>query len=138
MCNVGLWWSCEKGWEGSECCWGLSTSLPQDFIDLAPSGHGEDQEVVAAADVCLFGLNIIMPLMSRDLLKLPSLCSQYFKMVTFIAEIYPSKVCMLPEELMKVSCQGLPLGSHFLILFDRFRLFTLLRDFLSGFTASSP
>lgn len=81
-------------------------TFPQDFIDLAPSGHGEDQEVVAAADVCLFGLNIIMPLMSRDLLKLPSLCSQYFKMVTFIAEIYPSKVCMLPEELMKVITVG--------------------------------
>lgn len=75
----------------------------QDFIDLAPSGHGEDQEVVAAADVCLFGLNIIMPLMSRELLRLPTLCSQYFKMVTFIAEIYPSKVCQLPDELMKVS-----------------------------------
>ena len=113
-------------WKGLEGYFFLSLSpvLPQDFIDLAPSGHGEDQEVVAAADVCLFGLNIIMPLMSRDLLKLPSLCSQYFKMVTFIAEIYPSKVCMLPEELMKVSDPELLwLYAYNLVLYDRLASF---------------
>ncbi|XP_063862647.1 exportin-4-like [Scylla paramamosain] len=101
----------EDQWRDLQLLMELLTSLlSKDFIDLAPSGHGEDQEVVAAADVCLFGLNIIMPLMSRDLLKLPSLCSQYFKMVTFIAEIYPSKVCMLPEELMKNLLASIELG----------------------------
>lgn len=77
---------------------------PQDFIDLAPrsSGEEEGEEVVAAADVCLYGLNIIMPLMSREVLQIPSLCSHYYKMVTFIAEIYPVKIGELPSDLLKV------------------------------------
>ena len=33
-------------------------------------------QVVTAADVCLLGLNIIMPLMSAELLKFPNLCLQ--------------------------------------------------------------
>ena len=47
---------------------------------------------VTAADVCLYGLNIIMPLMSAELLKFPNLCLQYFKTITFVCEIYPEKV----------------------------------------------
>ncbi|CAL4064528.1 unnamed protein product, partial [Meganyctiphanes norvegica] len=101
----------EDQWRDLQLLMELLTSLlSKDFIDLAPSGHGEDVEVVAAADVCLFGLNIIMPLMSRELLRLPTLCSQYFKMVTFIAEIYPSKVCQLPEDLMKNLLASIELG----------------------------
>ncbi|XP_063590971.1 exportin-4-like [Penaeus indicus] len=101
----------EDQWRDLQLLMELLTSLlSKDFIDLAPSGHGEDQEVVAAADVCLFGLNIIMPLMSPELLRLPTLCSQYFKMVTFIAEIYPSKVCQLPEDLMKNLLVSIELG----------------------------
>ncbi|XP_076041566.1 exportin-4-like isoform X2 [Oratosquilla oratoria] len=100
----------EDQWRDIQLLMELLTSLlSKDFIDLAPSGHGEDERV-AAADVCLFGLNIIMPLMSRDLLRLPTLCSQYFKMITFIAEIYPCKVCQLPEELMKNLLASIELG----------------------------
>ena len=65
----------------------------QDFIDLSPPDSGSDTgENVTAADVCLFGLNIIMPLMSAELLKFPNLCLQYFKTITFVCEIYPEKV----------------------------------------------
>lgn len=32
-----------------------------------------------AGDVCVYGLQIILPLMTIDLLKLPALCSQYYK-----------------------------------------------------------
>ncbi|KAB7501683.1 Exportin-4 [Armadillidium nasatum] len=82
-----------------------------DFIDLAPNTPGEEPtEIVAGADVCLFGLNIIMPFISRDLLRLPTLCSQYFKMVTFIAEIYPSKICELNEELLNNLLASIELG----------------------------
>ncbi|XP_068202365.1 LOW QUALITY PROTEIN: exportin-4-like [Palaemon carinicauda] len=101
----------EDQWRDLQLLMELLTSLlSKDFIDLAPTGHGEDHEVVAAADVCLYGLNIIMPLMSHELLRLPTLCSQYFKMVTFIAEIYPSKVCQLPEDLMKNLLASIELG----------------------------
>ena len=65
----------------------------QDFIDLSPPDASSDtSENVTAADVCLYGLNIIMPLMSAELLKFPNLCLQYFKTITFVCEIYPEKV----------------------------------------------
>ena len=71
----------------------LTNVLSKDFIDLSPPDSGaETVETVTAADVCLYGLNIIMPLMSAELLKFPNLCLQYFKTITFVCEIYPEKV----------------------------------------------
>jgi hypothetical protein len=69
-----------------------------------------EQQTVTAADVCLYGLNIIMPLMTVDLLKFPSLCMQYFKMITFVCEIYPDKVCQLPVDLLKNLLNSIELG----------------------------
>lgn len=60
---------------------------------LAEGLPGESQ--VCAADVCLYGLNIIMPLMTFDLLKFPSLCTQFYKLLTYVADIYPEKVSLV-------------------------------------------
>ena len=107
---------------------------------------------VSAADVVLFGVNIVLPLMSQDLLKVrpnskckskqnvrmtllhshrfqrrffwssllcvdllsmlqfPSLCNQYYKLITFICEIFPEKIPQLPEELFKSLMFSLELG----------------------------
>lgn len=51
-----------------------------------------------------------MPLMTVDLLKYPALCLQYFKMITFICDIYPDKVCTLPENLLKSLLTSVELG----------------------------
>ena len=37
--------------------------------------------------MCLYGLNIVMPPMTPELLKLPSLCLQYFRTVTLDDEM---------------------------------------------------
>ena len=55
-------------------------------------GDHQQQQPVSAAEVCLFGLNIVMPLMTLELLKFPSLCLQYFRTTTLVCEIYPEKV----------------------------------------------
>jgi hypothetical protein len=70
----------------------------------------DGEQTVTAADVCLYGLNTIMPLMTVDLLKFPSLCLQYFKMITFVCEIYPDKVCQLPLDLLKNLLSSIELG----------------------------
>ncbi|GLH05441.1 Exportin-4 [Gryllus bimaculatus] len=89
----------------------LTNLLSKDFIDLSPlDASNETESTVTAADVCLYGLNIIMPLMTVDLLKFPSLCLQYFKMVTFVCEIYPQKVASLPNEMIKVLLGSIELG----------------------------
>ncbi|XP_067013326.2 exportin-4 isoform X2 [Anabrus simplex] len=89
----------------------LTNLLSKDFIDLGPPETPTDGEPnVTAADVCLYGLNIIMPLMTVDMLKFPSLCLQYFKMITFVCEIYPEKVCQLPLDLLKILLGSIELG----------------------------
>ncbi|XP_069695986.1 exportin-4-like isoform X2 [Periplaneta americana] len=89
----------------------LTNLLSKDFIDLSPpEGSSDGEQTVTAADVCLYGLNIIMPLMTVDLLKFPSLCLQYFKMITFVCEIYPDKVCQLPVDLLKSLLSSIELG----------------------------
>ena len=65
------------------------------FVLSEPSSKSEGEEqAVSAAEVCLYGLNIVMPLMTLEMLKFPSLCLQYFRTVTLACEIYPEKVSL--------------------------------------------
>ncbi|KAG9349710.1 hypothetical protein JZ751_028158 [Albula glossodonta] len=42
--------------------------------------------------------------------EFPSLCNQYYKLITFICEIFPEKIPQLPEELFKSLMFSLELG----------------------------
>ncbi|KAL7865761.1 hypothetical protein SRHO_G00110080 [Serrasalmus rhombeus] len=96
----------------------LTNLLSKEFIDFSDTDEvfrGQEQSTgagrtVSAADVVLFGVNIVLPLMSQDLLKFPSLCNQYYKLITFICEIFPEKIPQLPEELFKSLMFSLELG----------------------------
>ncbi|ELU09303.1 hypothetical protein CAPTEDRAFT_151878 [Capitella teleta] len=88
----------------------LTNILSKDFIDFAaPAEDGEEDEVFAV-DVVLYGLNIIIPLMSEELLKFPALCSSYMRLTVYLAEIYPHKVCELPEDLLRTLFTSVDLG----------------------------
>ncbi|XP_033118145.1 exportin-4-like [Anneissia japonica] len=76
-------------------------------IDVIPT-HPSSQ--VSAADIVLYGLNIVVPLMDLELLKFPDLCSQYYKLVTFICELYPEKVTVLSQDLFNSFMASLELG----------------------------
>ncbi|GLV31188.1 hypothetical protein CBL_12263 [Carabus blaptoides fortunei] len=88
----------------------LTNLLAKDCVDLAPFESTTEESSVTAADVCLYGINFIMPLMTIDLLKYPALCIQYYKMITLVNEIYPQKVCQLPEELLQKLVGSVELG----------------------------
>ncbi|KAJ8409910.1 hypothetical protein AAFF_G00209510 [Aldrovandia affinis] len=96
----------------------LTNLLSKEFIDFSDTDEvfrGQEQgqaagRSVSAADVVLYGVNIVLPLMSQDLLKFPSLCNQYYKLITFICEIFPEKIPQLPEELFKSLMFSLELG----------------------------
>jgi len=106
----------------------LTNLLSKDFIDLSPPDSNADStETVTAADVCLYGLNIIMPLMSAELLKFPNLCLQYFKTITFVCEIYPEKITTLNADLQKNLVASLELG---LISIGVDAVYTLCCDFI--------
>ncbi|XP_061782080.1 exportin-4 isoform X1 [Nerophis lumbriciformis] len=97
----------------------LTNLLSKEFIDFSDTDEvfrSQDQGTpassrpVSAADVVLYGVNIVLPLMSQDLLKFPSLCNQYYKLITFICEIFPEKIPQLPEDLFKSLMFSLELG----------------------------
>uniref|UniRef100_W5MYC9 Exportin-4 n=1 Tax=Lepisosteus oculatus TaxID=7918 RepID=W5MYC9_LEPOC len=96
----------------------LTNLLSKEFIDFSDTDEvfrGQEQgqganRSVSAADVVLYGVNIVLPLMSQDLLKFPSLCNQYYKLITFICEIFPEKIPQLPEDLFKSLMYSLELG----------------------------
>ena len=44
------------------------------------------------------------------LFQFPSLCSQYFKLITFLAEINPEKFASIPHELFKNLMASIELG----------------------------
>uniref|UniRef100_A0A2K5PNK4 Exportin-4 n=1 Tax=Cebus imitator TaxID=2715852 RepID=A0A2K5PNK4_CEBIM len=96
----------------------LTNLLSKEFIDFSDTdevfrGHEPGQAAnrsVSAADVVLYGVNLILPLMSQDLLKFPTLCNQYYKLITFICEIFPEKIPQLPEDLFKSLMYSLELG----------------------------
>ncbi|KXZ75751.1 exportin-4 [Tribolium castaneum] len=86
----------------------LTFILSKDCIDLCP--NDEEVVTVTASDVSLFGLNFIMPLMTLDLLKYPSLCSQYYRLLVLINDIYPEKICNLPPTLFQQLLSSIELG----------------------------
>ncbi|KAJ0005953.1 hypothetical protein NQD34_015847 [Periophthalmus magnuspinnatus] len=96
----------------------LTNLLSKEFIDFSDTDEvfrtqdpgASAGRSVSAADVVLYGVNIVLPLMSQDLLKFPSLCNQYYKLITFICEIFPEKIPQLPEELFKSLMFSLELG----------------------------
>ncbi|KAJ1532209.1 hypothetical protein ONE63_000829 [Megalurothrips usitatus] len=89
----------------------LRNLLSKDYLDLCTSSSPEGQQPgVAASDVVIYGLNIIMPLMTCELLKYPSLCTQYYKTIVYIVEMIPEKVCALPSDLLKRMLASVDMG----------------------------
>ncbi|ESO89303.1 hypothetical protein LOTGIDRAFT_106479, partial [Lottia gigantea] len=79
----------------------LTNLLSKDFIDFGPAEETPSNSQVEGADVVMYGLNIVIPIMSLELLKFPTLCSQYFKLLTFLSDVHPEKFTTLPENLFK-------------------------------------
>ncbi|KAL3883791.1 hypothetical protein ACJMK2_030022 [Sinanodonta woodiana] len=92
----------------------LINLLSKDFIDFGDpdteEGVPQGDPEVNAADVVLYGLNTMIPLMSVELLKFPSLCLQYFRLITFLAECNPEKFSSIPDDLFRSLMYSVELG----------------------------
>jgi hypothetical protein len=95
----------------------------KDFIDIGTSGGGNDDgsnnlsdaagtgiDSGQVTDMIFFGLQQILPLMTKGLLQFPTLCGQYFSLVGFMMETYPDKVTGLPYELFDALLESLLFG----------------------------
>eukprot|EP00934_Nitzschia_sp_Nitz4_P002807 Nitzschia sp. Nitz4//scaffold6_size259037//233728//237577//NITZ4_001123-RA/size259037-augustus-gene-0.308-mRNA-1//1//CDS//3329557040//2797//frame0 len=82
----------------------------KDFIDVGSDDAMDSSQVT---DMIFFGLQQILPLMTRGLLQYPTFCTHYFSLVGFMMETYPEKVGVLPYELFDSLLESLLFGmSH--------------------------
>ncbi|CAG0917966.1 unnamed protein product [Notodromas monacha] len=69
----------------------LNSLLSREYIDLSPDPYTgfipDPQQNLTAAQVALEGMNILMPLMTHDLLRCPWLCKAFYQLLTFISVI---------------------------------------------------
>ncbi|KAM0733116.1 Exportin-4 [Formica fusca] len=89
----------------------LTNLLSKDILNFNNTEQNQPPSTMPA-DVFFYGLNIIMPIMTIDLLKFPSLCIQYFKMIAFVCDICPEKVCGLSTKLLQQLLASVELGLY--------------------------
>ncbi|XP_059487994.1 exportin-4-like [Neocloeon triangulifer] len=70
----------------------------------------ESAETVKAVDICIFGTEVIAPLLTTDLLQFPQFCLKFYAMVTFTAEAYPEKMATVSDNLMVPIMSAINLG----------------------------
>lgn len=97
----------------------LTNLLNKDVVDFwsvdensnASGADGSTQvRRLSSADVVLCGINFIIPLMNEELLKYPPLCIHYYKLLEYIAEVFPEKIANLPEENSRTLLNTINLG----------------------------
>lgn len=100
----------EKAYGDVLCAIRLLTNLgTKDFVD-ASSGDGIESNQVT--DMVFFGLQQLLPLMSKGLLEFPGLSLAYFELMGFVAETYPDRVCQLPFDLFCGILESLIFGMN--------------------------
>jgi hypothetical protein len=75
--------------------WKQTHLVPQ--VDFSTPSASNGPEAPDVAQVVFLGLNIVIPLISLELLKYPKLCRQYFSLLAHMLEVYPEKVAVLPQ-----------------------------------------
>ncbi|KAI7838545.1 hypothetical protein COHA_007688 [Chlorella ohadii] len=96
----------------------LLTKLTQaDWANQAPvksgtagAAAGVDGEAVDVAQIVFAGLDIIVPLLSPELLKFPKLCRAYFALLAHMLEVYPERMAVLPPNVFQTLVSTLQFG----------------------------
>lgn len=86
----------------------INSMLSKNYFDI--DGNDEEEQSINAAEVCIFGLQYIMPLISLELLKYPTFCGKYYQTITFFVETKAYKVCVLQPELLNNMLRSVELG----------------------------
>ncbi|KAH9698830.1 exportin-4 protein [Citrus sinensis] len=76
------------------------------------SSDSIEAQAINISQVVFFGLHIVTPLMSGDLLKYPKLCHDYFSLLSHLLEVYPETVAQLSTEAFAHVLGTLDFGLH--------------------------
>ncbi|OZJ05689.1 hypothetical protein BZG36_01439 [Bifiguratus adelaidae] len=65
------------------------------------------------AGVVLYGLDVIIPIIDLEMLKIPQLCTQYIRLISNLVEFFPDSLIQIPPELFAKIMESLAFGlSH--------------------------
>ncbi|KAH1079457.1 hypothetical protein GYH30_054149 [Glycine max] len=88
----------------------LSSLCSKDMIDF--SSDSIEAQGTNISQVVYFGLHMVTPLISMDLLKYPKLCHDYFSLLTHMLEVYPETFAQLNSEAFAHILGTLDFGLH--------------------------
>ncbi|XP_073222113.1 uncharacterized protein [Cicer arietinum] len=88
----------------------LSSLCSKDMIDF--SSDSIETQGTNISQVVYFGLHIVTPLISMDLLKYPKLCHDYFSLLSHLLEVYPETFAQLNSEAFTHILGTLDFGLH--------------------------
>ncbi|XP_029124610.1 exportin-4 [Cajanus cajan] len=88
----------------------LSSLCSKDMIDF--SSDSIEAQGTNISQVVYFGLHMITPLISMDLLKYPKLCHDYFSLLSHILEVYPETFAQLNSDAFAHILGTLDFGLH--------------------------
>ncbi|GMY20514.1 exportin-4 isoform X2 [Fagus crenata] len=88
----------------------LLSLCSKDLVDF--SSDSIETQGTNISQVVYFGLHIITPLISLDLLKYPKLCHDYFALLSHLLEVYPETVAQLNSEAFTHVLGTLDFGLH--------------------------
>ncbi|KAG4135728.1 hypothetical protein ERO13_D08G234300v2 [Gossypium hirsutum] len=88
----------------------LSSLCSKDLVDF--SSDSIEATGINISQVVFFGLHIVTPLISLELLKYPKLCHDYFSLLSHIVEVYPETLAQLNSEAFAHIIGTLDFGLH--------------------------
>ncbi|XP_057961919.1 uncharacterized protein LOC131153553 isoform X2 [Malania oleifera] len=88
----------------------LASLCSKDLVDF--SSNSIEEQGINISQVVYFGLHIVMPLISLDMLKYPKLCHDYFALLSHMLEVYPEMIAQLNNEAFAQTLGSLDFGLH--------------------------
>ncbi|XP_034707400.1 exportin-4-like [Vitis riparia] len=88
----------------------IANLCSKDMVDF--SSDSIETPGTSISQVVYFGLHIVTPLISLDLLKYPKLCHDYFSLLSHMLEVYPEMVAQLNNEAFAHVLGTLDFGLH--------------------------
>lgn len=93
----------------------LTALISKEFLDFGENDEigGEilvRNEELKVSDTVFQGLNLVLPLITMEMLKFRELCIQYFTLMSFMVEIYAEKVAQLPMNLFQQIVASISFG----------------------------
>uniref|UniRef100_A0A915ATK0 Exportin-4 n=1 Tax=Parascaris univalens TaxID=6257 RepID=A0A915ATK0_PARUN len=90
----------------------LGNIMSKDTLLFASLG---DMDASNGSRTAFIGLEMLLPLMSEDFLKLPTLCVKFYNLLLYFSEMAPEYLAMMPEQMLisVMECIRRGLQCHF-------------------------